>query len=71
MWPHCFTNFRIQTYYQNEPIFNGVYSWDNLPNKIKDVAFATNLDKYDDIDTYWTALHVLNNDGTYFDSFAV
>ena len=28
-------NFEIQTYYQNEPKFNGVYSRNNLP-KIKD-----------------------------------
>ena len=24
------TNFEIQEYYQNKPIFNGVYSRDNL-----------------------------------------
>ena len=29
-------NFEIQKYYQNDPIFNGVYSRYNLPNKIKD-----------------------------------
>ena len=34
--PHRLTNFEIQKYYQNEPRFNGVYSRDNLPNKIKD-----------------------------------
>ena len=31
------TNFEIQKYYQNEPRFNGVYSRNNLPKKIKDV----------------------------------
>ena len=31
--PHPLTNFEIQTYYQNEPRFNGVYSRDNLPDK--------------------------------------
>ena len=30
--PHPLTNFEIQAYYQNEPIFNGVFSRDNLPN---------------------------------------
>ena len=30
------TNFEIQKYYQNEPRFNGVFSRDNLPDKIKD-----------------------------------
>ena len=34
MLPHPLTNFEIQQYYQNEPIFNGVYSRDNL-TKIK------------------------------------
>ena len=29
MPPHPLTNFEIQTYYQNEPKFNGVYSRNN------------------------------------------
>ena len=29
---------KSKKYYQNEPRFNGVYSRDNLPNKIKDGA---------------------------------
>ena len=33
--PHPLTNFELQMYYQNEPRFNGVYSRDNLPDKIK------------------------------------
>ena len=65
------TNFEIQKYYQNEPRFNGVYSRDNLPNKIKDGAYVINLDEYSDIGTHWIALYVLNNDVTYFDSVGV
>ena len=34
MPPHPLTNFEIQTYYENEPRFNVVYSRDNLPKKI-------------------------------------
>ena len=30
-----------------------------------------NLDEYSDIRTHWVALHVNNNDVTYFDSFGV
>ena len=30
-----------------------------------------NLDEYSDIRTYWVALHVNNNDVTYFDSCGV
>ena len=66
MPPIPLTNFEIQKYYQNEPIFNGVYSRDNL-NKIKDGAYIINLDEYSDIGTHWVALYV--NNVTYFDSF--
>ena len=44
MSSHPLTNFEIQKYYQNESRFNGVYSRDNLPNKIKDGAYVINLD---------------------------
>ena len=58
-------------YYQNEPRFNGVYSSDNLPDKIKDGAYGINLDKYSDIGTHWIALYVNAKTLTYFDSFGV
>ena len=35
MLPHPLTNFKTQKYYKNEPKFNGIYSRDNLPYKIK------------------------------------
>ena len=70
MLPHPLTNFEIQKYYQDEPRFNGVYSWDNL-QKIKDGAYIINLDEYFDIGTHWVALCIQNNDVTYFDSFRV
>ena len=56
-------------YYENESRFNGLYSRDNLPNKIKDGAYVINLDEYSDMGTHWTALYVKNNVVTYFDSF--
>ena len=34
---HPLTNFGIQEYYQNERRFNGVFSRDNLPNKMNNV----------------------------------
>ena len=70
MLPHPLSNFDIQKYYQNEPIFNGVYSRDNLP-KIKDGAYIIDLDEYSDIGTHWVSLYVRNNNVTYFDSFDV
>ena len=45
---HPLTNFEMQMYYQNDPVFNGVYSRDNLPDKIKDGAYVINLDEYSD-----------------------
>ena len=39
MPPHPLTNFEIQKYYQNEPRFNGVYSRNNLTEKIKSGAY--------------------------------
>ena len=46
----------MQKYYQNEPRFNGVFSRDNLPNKIKDGTYVINLDEYADVGTHWIAL---------------
>ena len=71
MPPHPLTNFEIQKYYQNEPRLKGVYSRDNLPDKIKDGAYLINLDEYFDAGTHWIALYALNNNVTYFDSFGV
>ena len=71
MQPYPLTNFEILKYYENESRFNGVYSRDNLPNKIKDGAYVINLDEHSDIGTHWVALYVKNNDITYFDSFGV
>ena len=45
MPPHPLGNFEIETYYQNEPRCNGVYSRD----KIKDGAYIMNLDECFDI----------------------
>ena len=63
------TNFEIQKYYQNEPRFNGVYSRDHLPNKIKDGTYVKNPDEYSDFGTHWIALYALNDNVTYFDNF--
>ena len=49
MPPHPLTNFEIQKYYKNEPRFNGVFSRNNLPKKIKDGAYIINLDEYADV----------------------
>ena len=71
MLPHPLTNFERQKYYQNEPSFNGVFSRNNLPKKIKDWAYVINLDEYADVGTHWIALFCNKNEIAYFDSFGV
>ena len=70
MPPHSLTNFEIQKYCENVPKFDDVYSRNNL-SKIKDGAYAINLDEYKSIGTNWIVLHVNDNNATYFDSFGV
>ena len=71
MLPHPLTNFEIQRYYQSETRFNGVYSRDNLPDKMKDGSYVINPDEYAEIGTHWIAWYSKNNTKTYFDSFGV
>ena len=67
---YVLTNFEIQKYDQNQPVFNGVYSGDSLA-KIKDRKHIINLHEYYDIRTHRIALYVQNNNVIYFDSFGV
>ena len=71
MSPHPLTNFEIQKYYENEPRFNGVFSRDNMPKKIKDGAYVINLDEYADVGIHWIALFCNRRDIFYFDSCCV
>ena len=68
---HPLTNFEIQKNYENEPRFNGVFSRNNLPLKIKNGAYVMNLDELVDIGKQWTALLCNRNEVVYFDSFGV
>ena len=56
---HPLTNIEISEYYKNEPRFNGVYSRNNLPNKIKKGAYVINLDEYKNTGTNWVALKLM------------
>ena len=68
---HPLTNIEISEYYANEPRFNGVYSRNNLPNKIKKGAYVINLDEYKNTGTHWVSLFVKPKYTVYFDSFGV
>ena len=68
---HPLTNFEIKKCYQNESRFNGVFSRNNLPKKIKDGADVINLDEYADVGTHWIALFCNRSEIVYFNSFGV
>ena len=68
---HPLTNIEINEYYANEPRFNGVYSRNNLPNKIKKGAHVINLDEYENTGTHLVALFVKPKYTVYFDSFGI
>ena len=68
---HALTNIEISEYYANEPRFNGVYSRNNLPNKIKKGAYVINLDEYENTGTHWVSLFVKPKYTGYFDSFGI
>ena len=70
MPPDPLTNFETQEHYENEPLFNGVYSRNNW-SKIKDGACIINLDEYESIGTPLIDLYVNDNSVTYFNSFGV
>ena len=67
---HPLTNIEISEYYKNEPRFHGVYSRNNLPNKIKKGAYVINLDEYENTGTHWVSLFVKTNEVIYFASFS-
>ena len=64
MPPHPLSNFEIQTYYQNEPKFNGAYSRNNLPT-IKDGTYVINLDEYESVGTHWIVYYVIGNSNVF------
>ena len=48
--------------------FNGVFSRNNLPEKIKSATYVINLDDYAGVGTHWAALFCKRNGIVYFDS---
>ena len=70
MPPHDLANFEIHKQYQNERIFNGVYSRNSL-HKINYGAYVTGFGKYESIAIHETDFYVVGDIETYFDSFGV
>ena len=71
--PHPLSNFEIQKCYKTEPRFNGVFSRNNLPTKIKEGGYIINLDEYADVGTHWIAFFCKKKkkEIVYFNSFGV
>ena len=61
----------MERYYQIKSRFKGVYSRDNLLQKIKIGSYIKNLDEYADVGTHWIVLYISNNNAIHFDSFGV
>ena len=66
---HPLTNIEINEYRPYR--FNGVYSRNNLPNKVKKGAYVIYLDEYENTGTHWFSLFVKLKYTVYFDSFGV
>ena len=56
MPPRPLKNLELEKYYQNEPRFNGLYSRNNLPKKVKYGTYVINFDEYADVGKHWIAL---------------
>ena len=57
-------------YFKNVKGFNGVFSRNDLP-KLKNGAYAINLDHSENTGTHWIVIFMKNNEVIYFDSFDV
>ena len=68
---HPLTIFEIQKYYEIKPRFDGVFSRDNVPKKVKDRAYVKNLDEHENVGTHWIALFCNRSEIVYCDSFGV
>ena len=71
MLSHPLINFEIQKHSKNEPRFNGAFSRNNLPKKVKNGAYIINLDENAELGTHWIASFFNRNEIVYFDSFGV
>ena len=67
---HPLSNIKIIHYFNYELRFNGVFSRNNLP-RMKNGAYAINLDDKNSKRTYWVSLFVDKNIAAYFDSFGM
>ena len=69
--PHPLTNFEIEKYFEDELLFNGVYSRNKLPKITQDGGYVVNLDDMGQSGTHWVAIFINDDRATYFDSFGV
>ena len=60
----------MQNYCQIEPIWNGVFSGNDLL-KIKDGGYLRNLDEFKSIGIHWIAIYTSVNNILYLDRYGV
>ena len=70
MLPNSLRNFEMQNYWQIEPIWNGVFSGNDLL-KIKDGGYLRNLDEFKSIGIHWIAIYTSVNNILYLDRYGV
>ena len=70
MSPNSLRNFEMQNYCQIEPIWNGIFSGNDLP-KIKDGGYLINLDEFKSIGIHWIAIYTSVNNILYLDRYGV
>ena len=66
---HPLNNIKITNYFNNEPVFNGVFSRNSLPRT--DRAYVINFDDKNSKGTHWDSLFIHKNVTIYFDSFGI
>ena len=70
MMLHPLNNIEITNYFNDEPWFNGVF-YKNISLRIKNGAYAINLDDKNSEGTHWGSLFINKNIAIYFASFRI
>ena len=70
MLPNSLRNFEMQNYCQIKPIWNGIFSENDLL-KIKDGGYLRNLDEFKSIGIHWIAIYTSVNNILYLDRYGV
>jgi hypothetical protein len=65
------SNLQINEILKDNNKFNGCYSKDIIPKKLKNGYYIINLDNHYGKGTHWTCMFINNERNIYFDSFGI